>query len=631
MLSGGGDDPIINMHVISVDFKGYPFREDLPREKCQQLVRPALVRINESVLHVTSIFQKTNDHAVIDHEADTDEEILGSLGYKQEFKRELSIWSSFSVSFACLGLLPSIASSLGFNLAYTGPAGSVWGWLVAGILIQFVALAMAELCSSMPTAGGLYYASAVLAPEGYGPLCSWITGWSNFAGEVTGPCAINYALSDMILTAVQIVHPEYVIETYHVYLLLLALLFVQGLLAMNSTKFIGQLNTFGTITNVIVLVIFIVWFPAGSINEPKTNPNSVVWTSEGIVNGTEWPMGFAFLMGFFSVIWTMAGYDAPFHLSEECSNANIAGPRAIVMTAQLGLWLGWAIILVIAYTVKDVHDVVSGQYGQPMGSLCLQVLGSKAGLAMFSLNIFAQFFVGQGVTVVSSRVVYAYSRDGALPGSHWLKQVNSHTKAPIYAVWFVLILGALLGLLVFASPVAIGAIFSMGAIAQYIAFIFPIALKIFSAKGRFRPGILLTPSLNFHFPPLHPQSHNDQLTWRAPPGPWNLGRFSTPIGLVAVFWVALIIPILCFPSVTGPHLNALNMNYACLIYGGVMCLALGWYAVSARTWFRGPKINVEHLIHGDGAGVGTGVGVGVESGSGVRGEVVEEGKGWMRK
>lgn len=68
----------------------------------------------------------------------------------------------------------------------------------------------------------------------------------------------------------------------------------------------------------------------------------------------------------------MSGYDAPFHLSEECSNANIAGPRAIVMTAQLGLWLGWAIILVIAYTVKDIQDVVSGQYGQPMVSINYQ-------------------------------------------------------------------------------------------------------------------------------------------------------------------------------------------------------------------------------------------------------------------
>lgn len=127
-----------------------------------------------------------------------------------------------------------------------------------------------------------------------------ITGWSNFAGEVTAPCALNYALSAMILTAAQIVHPDYVIETYHVYLLLLLLLVLQGLLAMNSTKFIGQLNTVGTITNLIVFLVFIIWFPAGSINEP--NPNSVVWTSEGVVNGTEWPTGFAFLMGFLSVI-----------------------------------------------------------------------------------------------------------------------------------------------------------------------------------------------------------------------------------------------------------------------------------------------------------------------------------------
>jgi amino acid transporter len=88
--------------------------------------------------------------------------------------RDLTIWGSFSVSFSVLGLLPSIASTLAYNLGYSGPAGSVWGWIVAGVLIQFVALAMAELCSSMPTAGGLYYASAVLGPEGWGPLCAWV-------------------------------------------------------------------------------------------------------------------------------------------------------------------------------------------------------------------------------------------------------------------------------------------------------------------------------------------------------------------------------------------------------------------------------------------------------------------------
>ena len=48
----------------------------------------------------------------------------------------------------------------------------VWGWLIAMFFIQCVALSMAELCSSMPTSGGLYYAAAVLAPPGWGPLAA---------------------------------------------------------------------------------------------------------------------------------------------------------------------------------------------------------------------------------------------------------------------------------------------------------------------------------------------------------------------------------------------------------------------------------------------------------------------------
>lgn len=98
---------------------------------------------------------------------------------------------------------------------------------------------MAELCSSMPTAGGLYYAAAVLAPEGWGPIASWFVGWSNFCGFVTGPCSVNYALAAMLVTAGQIAYPGYVPETWHIYLTLLGLLIMQGLVTMQSTWFIG--------------------------------------------------------------------------------------------------------------------------------------------------------------------------------------------------------------------------------------------------------------------------------------------------------------------------------------------------------------------------------------------------------
>ena len=80
-----------------------------------------------------------------------------------------------------------------FGLGYAGTAGMVWGWLIAVFFILCVALGMAEICSSMPTSGGLYYASAVLAPPGYGPLAAWVTGWSNWLGQVTGAPSVDYA------------------------------------------------------------------------------------------------------------------------------------------------------------------------------------------------------------------------------------------------------------------------------------------------------------------------------------------------------------------------------------------------------------------------------------------------------
>lgn len=109
-------------------------------------------------------------------EWNADEEVLAALGYKPEFKREFTLWTTFAVSFAVLGLLPSFATTLYYGMGYAGTAGMSWGWLVAMIGIQSVAASMAELCSSMPTSGGLYYASAVLAPPGWGPLGEWLEG-----------------------------------------------------------------------------------------------------------------------------------------------------------------------------------------------------------------------------------------------------------------------------------------------------------------------------------------------------------------------------------------------------------------------------------------------------------------------
>jgi hypothetical protein len=102
------------------------------------------------------------------------------------------------------------------------------------------------------------------------------------------------------------------------------------------------------------------------------------------------------------------------------------------------------------------------------------------------------------------------------------------------------------------------------------------------------------------------------------PGPWNLGRFSIPIGTVASAFVILMVPILCFPSVTGADLTVDVMNWTAVVYGGPMLLVCIWWFVSARTWFKGPKVNVAHMMLGREEGIleGQNVQRSISSGSG---------------
>ncbi|KAF2498824.1 amino acid transporter [Lophium mytilinum] len=504
------------------------------------------------------------------HEYNADEEVLAALGYKSEFKREFSLFTTFCVSFAVLGLLPSFASTLFYGMGYAGTAGMTWGWLVAMIGIQAVAMSMAELCSSMPTSGGLYYAAAVLAPPGWGPLAAWVTGWSNWLGQVTAAPSVNWGIASMILAAASITNPDYVPTDYQVFLLTTFIMILHGIMSSLPTRWLAQINSGGSTFNFIALIVVIILIPAGTDREsrglPKFTKSSEVWGD--IYAGTEFPAGISVLMSFIGVIWTMSGYDSPFHLAEECSNANLASPRAIVLTSATGGIFGWFLQLVVAYTVVDIDTVLDSDLGQPFAAYLMQCMPQKITLAILSITIIAGFAMGQGCMIAASRVTFAYARDDCFPMSNLWKQVNPVTRTPVNAVWFNCVIGILLLFLIFAGDVAIGALFSIGAIAAFVAFTTPIFIRVFFVGNRFRPG------------------------------PWHLGKFSMPIGMVASAFVALMVPILCLPSVKGADLTPDLMNWTCLVYGAPMLGAMVWWFVSARKWFKGPKVNVEHMMLG---------------------------------
>lgn len=177
----------------------------------------------------------------------------------------------------------------------------------------------------MPTSGGLYYAAAVLAPPGWGPFAAWVTGWSNWLAQVTGAPSVNYALASMILAAASITDPTYVPQNYQVFLLTMLIMIVHGAISSMPTRWIAQFNSAGSTFNIIALVIVIILIPAANDRETrgltKWNSSADVWGH--FYEGTEFPNGVAVLMSFISVIWTMSGYDAPFHLAEEVSCVHV--------------------------------------------------------------------------------------------------------------------------------------------------------------------------------------------------------------------------------------------------------------------------------------------------------------------
>ena len=370
-----------------------------------------------------------------------------------------------------------------------------------------------------------------------------------------------------MLAAGSIYNPSYTPTHWQVFLLTVLLIIIETVISAMPTSWVARFNTWGSTFNMLALVTVLIAIPAGTKNSnPRFTPSSKVWGTIG--NMTDFPDGVAVLMTFVAVIWTMSGYDSPFHLSEECSNANVASPRAIVLTSAAGGLFGWFLQLVVAYTVQDITEVMNSSLGQPWASYLLQVMPQKTAMAILALTIICSFFMGQGCMVAASRVTYAYARDDCFPFSGVWKQVNPYTKTPVNSVIANGVLGILMAFLILAGDTAIGALFSIGGIAQFVAFCIPIAIRVFVVGNRFSPG------------------------------PWHLGPFSRIIGAAGVGFVALMIPILCLPSATGSDLTPDGMNWTCLVYGAPMLAVLIWWFVDAYRWFKGPKVNVEHKIHG---------------------------------
>jgi amino acid transporter len=193
----------------------------------------------------------------------------------------------------------------------------------------------------------------------------------------------------------------------------------------------------------------------------------------------------------------------------------------------------------------------------PPAQIFIDAVGATGGKLLLLVAIGAQLFCGMSSVTANSRMIYAFSRDGALPVSRVWHRVNKRTRTPTNAIWLAAVGALILGLPYLWNSAAYAAVTSIAVIGLYIAYVLPTFLRLRLGASFQR-------------------------------GPWHLGRWSYPVGIIAVVWVVFITVLFMLP--TASPITLKDFNYTVVAVVVVLGFAGIYWLASARKWFTGPRV-----------------------------------------
>lgn len=473
-----------------------------------------------------------------------DEAHLESLGYTQELSRRMSAFSNFAMAFSVICILAGGLTSLHLGLASVGGASIGYGWPFACVFSVCTALAMGQIASAFPTAGGLYHWASILGGRAWG----WLTAWFNLAGLVTVLAAINVGIYTF---AVGSLGPIFGFEadpnTQIVVVLLITL--SQALLnhlGIRITSFLIDISGYLIMAVTVVLVAALLFYaPSHDFARLFT------WTNySGEAGGGVWPatqnLVFLFLLGLQLPAYTITGFDASAHTAEETKGASVAVPKAIVFAVVSSSIFGWVMLASIVMAIPEMSEGI--HHGDKVFFYTMAAVLPKWLCALLYLGCgVAQYLCGLATVTSSSRMVYAFARDGGLPLSSHLRQISPRYLTPVKAIWTVAFLSV--GFASFSKVYSTIAV--VCTIFLYISYVLPIGLGLLAYRR----------------------------SWTKM-GPWDLGRFfRVAAGLSAIGCSGLI-----YIGVQPPNELALR-----IIGYFLLTTALIWFGME-RKRFQGPPL-----------------------------------------
>jgi amino acid transporter len=496
------------------------------------------------------------------HDYLDDEGTLHRLGYAQELFRSMGGFQNFAISFTIISILAGCLTSYYIAFNQGGPIAVTWGWLLVGFFCIIVALAMGEIASTYPTAGGLYYWASKLG----GPAWGWFTGWFNLVGQIAVTAAIGFGCAVFMTSLLNLLfdYPNtqrWILFTY--FLILLG----AGLVNMLKVPITAMLNAFSAwwhMVGVLVIVGVLIVVPDNHKSIGYVFGETLNNTGFSGTNLTDIVFVYVFLTGLLMAQYTITGFDASAHMSEETRMASIGAAWGIVMSVAVSVLFGFILLTAVTFALPNAtNDDFVGAGQQILTFAWTSAMSEGWAEFILIIAVVAQTFCTIASVTSASRMMFAFSRDGAVPGHRLWRRVSKRDRVPVYTVWAICVMSFLLMVPTLSNAFvgyAVGT--SIAVIGLYIAFAIPIYLRVRKGEEFER-------------------------------GAWHLGRHYKWIDWVAVIWIAFICLIFFAPfaSVGIPGNEGFTwdfVNYTPLTVGTAFLLFGGWYVLSAKKWFKGP-------------------------------------------
>lgn len=516
-----------------------------------------------------------------------DEKHLAQLGYKQDLDRSWSGFSNFAISFSIISILAGCFTNFGAGFNNGGPISISWSWPILSLFILIIGFTMSELVSAYPTSGGIYWWASKLG----GPAAGFFTGWLNLIGLVAVTAGVSYGCATFIDLTLS-TWSEGWAEDYSLTRVFVIFLVVLGLAA--------TLNIFSSHLMAIMNNVSVWWHVVGAsiivgilILVPDQHQSfSYVFTerfnNSGYFSAENSTLGFWFVIvpfGFLLTQYTITGFDACAHLSEETSSASTAAAKGIWRSIFYSAIGGYILLLCVVFAIPDGPDGKPDNLlaGGGVANIFVSALGQDWATLVLFISASAQFYCATSCLTSASRMAFAFSRDGAVPGSRIWSSLSAK-RVPANAVLGVAVAAAIVTLPAlikvniaaegdpeFLVPIAFYAVTSIAVIGLYASFAIPIWL-------RWRMGDAFEV------------------------GTWNNGPKYKWMNLVAVIEIVVVSLFLMLPSIPGGNPFSESdfswkfVNYAPIVTLGTLLLLTLWWNVSAKKWFHGPIQNIDPAV-----------------------------------